>query len=126
MSYRSLRAAIVAVAAALGAACGPVHHRGTANDATIVFENQSLNQADVFAVGTAGDPVRIGTVFPGRTERLTLDLGMVSGAGSINIVARMLATGRAPRTGLVTLRPGDVLRVTLPQTENQLTALPGS
>ena len=121
MSY----ARTLALVAALLAACGPLKHRGQ-NDATIVFENQSLDQADVFAVGSAGDPVRIGTVFAGRTESLRLDLGTVSGGGTVNIVARILASSRAPRTGQITLRPGDVLRVTLPNTENILTALPGS
>src|SRR5438045_3006288 len=45
-------------AAALVPACGPLH-RGGVPDAVVVFHNQSTDQADVFALGSGGDPQRI-------------------------------------------------------------------
>ena len=124
MFNRSLRSTLFAGAVVAAAACGAMHHRGGDYTARIIFENQSLDQADVYAVGTAGDPIRIGTVFGGRTDTLTVDLNSLSGDGSVNIAARILATSRRPSTGRVTLRPGDYLRVTLPTQETMLSALP--
>ncbi|NUQ21215.1 MAG: hypothetical protein HOQ09_09670 [Gemmatimonadaceae bacterium] len=122
MSPRSLGAALV-TAALLVTGCGP--HRGPASSqyAFVVFTNESLNQADVYAFGTAGDRVRLGTVFGAHTDTLRLDLRTISGSGTLSVRARIIATGRTPGTGQVLVHPGDYLRVTLPSSENMLTAL---
>src|ERR1700743_2457776 len=42
-------------------------------DARIVFHNETLDQADVYASrGGAGDSVRIGTVFPNRADTIVI------------------------------------------------------
>ena len=123
MKSRSSPVALLALALAAGG-CAPGH--GTPRPveyAIIVFNNESLDQAAVYAVGTAGDRVRLGTVFGGHTDSLRLDLRTVSGSGTITVYARVIATGRTPSSGQVLLHPGDFLRVTMPSTENVLNAL---
>src|SRR5207247_5747024 len=64
------RAAFLALVGLAGpGACGPFH-RGTSASAAIIFKNESLDQADVYASGPDGNPVRIGTVFAGATDTL--------------------------------------------------------
>src|SRR2546423_1395977 len=75
----SRRDFVVAVAATALMGCGPFHH-GPDDTAHVVFVNESLDQADVYAVTSGGgDPVRIGTVMGNRTETLTLPAPFSSG-----------------------------------------------
>jgi hypothetical protein len=104
------------------AACGPFHHGGQP-DSLVVFRNESTDQADVYALGTGGDPIRIGTVFAGRTETLRVP-PTVSAANRINVIARIFANGRVVSTGPFTLGPGDSMDVTLTSDEKILSALP--
>jgi hypothetical protein len=118
---------VVFAVASLGiAACGPFR-RGAQNgveSSFILFVNQSNDQADVYAIPTSGQQVRLGTVAAGRTERLALPTAAVGGDGMINIVARVFASSRTPRTGRVSLMAGQGLEVTLPPEENMLGVLP--
>jgi hypothetical protein len=95
-----------------------------AGPTTIIFTNQSQDQADVFAVPSGGGTMRIGTVFPGRTDTLTLPRGSVSAGTRVNFVARLLARSMAPSSGLVSIQPGDWLSITLPPSANVLSVLP--
>jgi hypothetical protein len=105
--------------------CGPLRRGGGgAEPAFIVFTNQSLDNADVFAVRQGGDVRRLGSVMAGRTETLKVPESITTTGGTVDIVARIFARGIAPRTGPVTLSPGDRLAVTLPSDEKLLTALP--
>jgi hypothetical protein len=123
---RLLRSTMLPMLALLlvASACGRFH-RGDDLDAgaAIVFENQSLDQADVFAVAGVGDAIRIGTVMPGQTQTLAVPANIVS-MGQVNIVARLLARSLAPRTGPVSLTSGSRFRVTLPVDERTLVLLP--
>jgi hypothetical protein len=105
------------------AACGPFHRGGSSN-AYIEFVNQSIDQVDVYAVPVAGDQMRLGTVDGGRTQRLQVPPTAIGGDGMTNIVARVFANSRAPRTGRIALGPGEAVQVTLPTTENTLNVLP--
>jgi hypothetical protein len=118
-------ASIILFAAAMFATSCSRLHRGDDDrePAILLFENQSLDQADIFVSRGVGDNRRIGTVQAGRTESLVIPQEMVA-AGSINIIARLLARSFAPRTGAVAVNPGDRIRVTLPSDERQLTVLP--
>lgn len=88
-----------------------------------MFNNESLDQADVYAV-QSGERLRIGTVFSGRREALRVPASLVSGGVGVNIVARILASSRTPSTGSLTLLPGDTVEVTLPANLSMLTVLP--
>ncbi|WP_148306174.1 hypothetical protein [Gemmatirosa kalamazoonensis] len=90
----------------------------------MIFTNQSLDQADVYAVSSSGAQTRIGTVMPGRTDTLHVRQGAVGGDNQANIVARILARSRTPSSGLVTLSPGDRVQVTLSSDERILSVLP--
>ena len=91
---------------------------------SVVFENQSLYDAAVYALGAGGLPVRIGTVNGGQTQVLTLRNYVMGGNGSVTFVARLLAHRGAPSTGPIMLYPGDRVAVTLPSTGNILGVLP--
>ena len=122
---RTLSLALATVSLVTTASCGRIMHRGSDELAQVVFVNQSLDQADVFVVSAGGQSQRIGTVFGGRTETLSVPSTFVSGATTVNIVARLLAHTNAPRTGPITLSPGESVQVTLPSSANTLTILPG-
>jgi hypothetical protein len=126
--YDALRRIGLVVVAALAAACSSATRTGTAGTdrpAVILFTNQALDQAAVYAIRSGGDVRRIGTVPSGRTETIVLPRDFVS-AGSITIVAVPLASNRAASTGPVTMRPGDRYAVTLPTSENILSLLPAA
>jgi hypothetical protein len=96
---------------------------GSQEPTTIEFRNESLAQADVFVVTSGSDRRRIGTVFAGRTETLTIPREIAI-RGSVTIVARLLARSRAPSTGSLALSPGTRLSVRLPLDEKSLYVLP--
>ena len=107
------------------AGCGHFMHNGSDEPAAqVIFVNQSLDQADVYVVSDAGDSQRIGTVFAGRTETLTIPNSVLARGGTVNIAARILARSIAPRTGPLTLSGGEQLQITLPSDERTLTVLP--
>jgi len=92
---------------------------------TIEFRNESLAQADVFVVVSGSDRRKLGTVFAGRTETLTIP-PQLANRGSVTIVARLLARTRAPSTGSLALSPGTRLSIRLPMDEKALYVLPAN
>ena len=123
ISRREFVAAAVAAAALV--ACGPFHRGSSEDSAHVVFVNESLDQADVYAVTSGGgDPVRIGTVMGTRTETLTLPPQFASGVAFV-VTARLLAHAGALGSGQLTLRPGESVQIRLPSDERTLVVLPG-
>ena len=125
MRHRPAVAALAVVLAVV--ACGG--RRGSVvptAPAFVVFENQSLFEATVFATARGGVPRRVGIVSPNRTDTLALtgDVLAVGGAGGVTISVRLLADRRTPSTGPLTVRPGDRFRVTLPTAANMLSVVP--
>jgi hypothetical protein len=117
-----LSLALFAALIAAPAACGPFH-RGSSPEAQIVFVNESIDQADVYAAGPDGNAIRIGTVFGGRTETLRVPSSIVSQGGTISLTARILADGSVG-SGAFTLNSGDTMRVRLPPDKRSLVVLP--
>jgi hypothetical protein len=116
----------IAVALAATTACGGFRNTQSAQDrAVISFTNESLDQADVYAV-TATQSVRIGTVLAGRTESLVVPGDIAFRGQNLNVVARLLAQSRRPSTGPITLSPGQRIEVRLPMDQRQLWVLPGN
>lgn len=121
-----VRRTLIALSTALLlTACGPFHHGG-APDAAIVFHNDSTDQADVYAVGSGGDPIRIGTVFAGRTETLRVPSTATGATSRVNVVARIFASGRVVSTGPFTIEAGQTMDVRLTSDEKFLSVLPTS
>jgi hypothetical protein len=116
---------VAAVAACAAAASGPFHRGAGQPPAYLYFTNESLDQADVFAATPGGLPVRIGTVFAGRTDTLKVRADIASNGQNINIVARLLARSARPSRGPIPIRPGDRLVVRLPSDQKLLVVLPG-
>jgi hypothetical protein len=123
-----VRAAIAASALALAgaAACGPIHRSNSSQPpALLYFTNESLDQADVFAVTSGSQRIRIGTVFAGRTDTLTVPREVAARGDNVNLVVRLLARSATPASGPVPIRPGDHLVVRLPSDQKLLVVLPG-
>ena len=119
-----MRRCVAGAVVALGAACGPFNKGSGAPATTILFTNESIDQATVYVVAPGVEFRRIGTVIPGRTEALTVPADMVARAGTLNIVARLLARPEVPQTGPVTLRAGDRYEVRLSTDARSLSFLP--
>jgi hypothetical protein len=92
---------------------------------TIEFKNESLAQADVFVASLSSGARRIGTVFSGRTETLTIPRD-IANQGSISLVARLLARSRVLSSGSIAISPGTHLSVRLPLDEKALYVLPAT
>ena len=115
---------------AASSACGRLHQSEDeptepVEPAQIVFVNESLDQADVYAAATSGETIRIGTIQAGRTETLTVPLQFVS-RGSVIIAVRLLARSGMIRTGPISIGAGDRFEVRLPVSGSVLTVLPVS
>src|SRR4051812_24304160 len=115
--------ALALLVALSSTACGPFH-RGADESGQIVFTNDSIDQADVYASTPGGDPVRIGTVFGSRTETLRLPATFTSGTDFV-VIARILAKPGSLGSGRLTLRSGESLQIRLPSDEKTLVVLPG-
>ena len=91
--------------------------------ATIVFTNESIDQATVYVVAPGADFRRIGTVIPGRTETLTVPSDFTN-RGTVNFVARLLARPEVPQTGTVSISPGRRYQIRLQTDGRMLSFLP--
>ena len=118
-----VRLIIFAAAAVGAAACAPFHKGQGPAPAYLYFTNESLDQADVYAVLPGDQPVRIGTVAAGRTDTLTVP-PEISSRGNVNVVARLLARSARPSSGPIPLHPGDRLAIRLPIDQKMLVVLP--
>ena len=123
LSHR-VRLALGAMLVTVAAACGHFGMGNGPNDALIIFRNESLDQADVYAVSPGSDFVRIGTVFPGRADTLRVRSSMVASGSGVNIVARLLARSNTPSSGVIPLHSGDMFEVRLSSDGRTLSALP--
>ena len=119
------RSTFVALAIATAAACGTFHRGSGQPPALLYFTNESLDQADVYAVSPGGASIRIGTVSGGRTDTLRVPPDVASRNDNVNLVARLLAKSGRPSSGPIPIHPGDHLVVRLPIDQKMLVVLPG-
>jgi hypothetical protein len=115
-------AAVVAIGVA--AACAPFRHGTASEQAFLYFTNESLDQADVYAVVPGSQAIRIGTVLPGRTDTLVISPDLVTRGTNLNIVARLLAQSIRPQSGPIPIHGGDRLDVRLPIDQRSIVVLP--
>jgi hypothetical protein len=125
IEWRRSFSAVAATLTFVLSGCGPFH-RGPQPEGIVVFHNQSIDQADIYALGSGGDPYRIGTVFAGRTESLRVPASVSGGASRINVIARIFPSGRVVATGPFNLGSGDSMDVTLTSDERMLSLLPST
>lgn len=121
---RSIRRLAPVVLMLATSACGPLRRGSDQPPATLIFTNESFEQATVYIVAPGLDFRRVGTVFAGRTETLTVPADLAVRGGSLNIVARLLARSEVPQTGPVSIRPGERYRVTLTSDAKLLSFFP--
>jgi hypothetical protein len=106
-------------------ACG-VMRRGTTQQlppAVLYFTNESLDQADVYAITSGTQSTRIGTVMSGRTDTLRVPSSIL-GRGNINVVVHLVARTVRPSTGTFSLHSGDLYAIRLPADARALVLLP--
>lgn len=116
---RGLAPAVLMVAAA----CGPVRRGAGPPPAVLLFTNESLYQAEVYIAVPGVTSRRVGTVMPGRTDRIVVPVDLATRGGTLNIIARVI--GRSPtQTGPVSIRPGEEYLVRLPLDARLLSFLP--
>lgn len=120
---RRLAPALVILAAV---ACGPFRRGSSPPPARLIFTNESLEQAAVYVAAQGLAFRRIGTVFAGHTDTLTVPADLVTRGSTLNIVARLLARSDAPQTGPVSVRAGEHYRVRLSFDRKLLSFLPSS
>ena len=114
-------AAVSAVSAAIG--CSPTRRSSAQPVSTVIFTNESIDQATVYVVAPGADFRRIGTVIPGRTETLSVPSDFTS-RGTVNFVARLLARSDVPQTGPVSVVPGERYAIRLQMDGRVLSFLP--
>jgi hypothetical protein len=114
---------IAAVSAAVG--CGPMRRSSDQPVATVIFTNESIDQATVYVVAPGADFRRIGTVIPGRTETLSVPPDFTN-RGTVNFVARLLARSDVPQTGPVSVVPGERYEIRLQMDGRVLSFLPAA
>ena len=95
------------------AACASAGHRSGQPAASLIFRNESPDQATVYVVAPGVERRRIGTVIPGQTETLTVPAHLAARGATLNIVATLLARGERPQTGPILIHPGDQYEVRL-------------
>ena len=86
-----IRMAIASLLVVVGA-CG-LMKRGTGQQlppAVLYFTNETLDQADVYAITSGTQSTRIGTVMSGRTDTLRVP-NSILGRGDINVVVHLVA-----------------------------------
>jgi hypothetical protein len=130
LSVVARRTVLAVSLVAASSACARVHHSEDeptepVEPAQIVFVNESLDQADIFASSQGGETIRIGTIQAGRTETLNVPQQFVS-RGSVIIVVRLLARSGILRTAPISIGAGDRFEVRLPINGTQLTVLPAT
>ena len=124
-NYRSMLFGSILLGATVS--CGGFHsgaEPGT-GPTIVVFQNESLDQADLFAIRRSSGALRLGTVMAGRTDTLQIDTGTIPAGENVDFVARLLSRRSTPHSGQVAVLPGQWLTVTLPSTANILSVLPG-
>ena len=116
----------IGVALAGSTACG-AGRRGNSKPqpAYLYFTNDSQDQADVYAVVSGSQQVRLGTVFSNRTETLVVPGDVASRGVNVSVIARLLAKHNVPSSGPLTIHPGDKISIRLPADQRQLVILPG-
>lgn len=85
--------------------------------------NDHLDPIALYAV-SSGSPMRIGTIYGGRTEWVRVPGSALGGSGQVTFVARFLYSGGLIGSGPVALRAGDRLALSVPSTGRLLAVLP--
>jgi hypothetical protein len=118
------RMVVASLLVAVGA-CG-LMKRGTGQQlppAVLFFTNETLDQADVYAITSGTQSTRIGTVMSGRTDTLKVP-NSILGRGDINVVVHLVARTVRPSTGTFSLHSGDQYAIRLPADARALVLLP--
>ena len=117
---------IATIGAVAASACGSLRSAKPGTPpAYLYFTNESQDQADVYAVVSGTQGIRIGTVYSNRTDTLVVPADIAARGVNVNVVARLLARNAAPSSGPLPIHPGDRLSVRLPADQRQLVVLPG-
>ena len=108
----------------VAAACSSLGRGAAQPSSSIVFTNDSQEQATVYIVAPGVEFRRIGIVYANRTDTLTVPADLAARGATLNVVARLLARPNVPQTGPITIRPGEMYQVRLGSDAKVLSFLP--
>ena len=114
--YKLFSRVVAASIPIVAAGCGPMRANSSLSQpeaAIVYFSNESLDQADVYAISSNSMRTRIGTVLAGQTQALPIS-EMAIGSGDVTVVARLLAHSGYITAGPLSLHPGDRYSIRLP------------
>jgi hypothetical protein len=84
-----------------------------ASSATVEVENQGFTDMVVYAV-SGGQRVRLGLATGNSTKSFTIPRYLLGGAGPIRFLADPIGGSRTPVSEEMSIRPGDVVTLTIP------------
>jgi hypothetical protein len=76
-------------------------------------ENQSFTDMVIYAV-SGGQRIRLGLATANSTKSFTLPSYLVRGAGPLRFLADPIGGNRTPVSEQMTVRPGDIVTLTIP------------
>ena len=115
MRPRSLATAVL-VPLALASACAGKNKRAgaaAADSATLEVRSNYIGPVDVFAIRDNGFRVRLASNVSSRLQRVRLNGSLIGGGGSLRIIAVPLADRGVASTGVIVVRPGNVVEFTV-------------
>ena len=111
---RAVRALAVGSAVAFGAACYHAPIPGAVPRSTVVVENQSFNDYNVYVIPDGGVERRLGFARSKSTNTFTIPADVLPGTRSLRFEARPIGTQTGPISEQVVMTPGDEIGLQIP------------
>lgn len=124
MTRQTMFRALVGLPLVALSACAPFRRGPAGSDAVLIFRNESVDQATVYAALSTANFVRLGTVFAGQTDTLDVPVAVTARGQQVNIVARRFAEGDYAQSGSMLISRGDAYHVVLYTNQRLLSVMP--
>jgi hypothetical protein len=92
----------------------PTYATPPAGSASVVIDNRSANDMDIYIQGSSGSPIRLGFVPAKESSRFTLSPGVIAGAGTVQFSARPTRGGESAVSDPFAVKAGDELNWVIP------------
>lgn len=111
---RALRALALGSALTLGAACYHPGHGAPVDRTTVVVDNQSFYDFNVYVIPEGGAAMRLGFARAKSKTTFTLPANVVPATRTLQFEARPIATQGGPVSEQVVVSPGDEVGLQIP------------
>ena len=92
----------------------PAYATPPAGSASVVIDNRTASDMDIFLQRGSGSPIRLGFAPAGQSTRFTLPPAIITGAGTVRFSARPTRGGEAAVSELFRVQAGDELNWAIP------------